>query len=92
MNTGVGAYLALFSEIGILLLTTTLLGAGAGIWLDGQLGTKPVFIVVGFLLGALTGAVGIYRLVARFLIRLDALDRERARQERETSDREEPGR
>ena len=53
---------------------------------------RAIFIVVGFLLGALPGAVGIYRLVARFLIRLDALDRERARQERETSDREEPGR
>lgn len=85
---GGGAYFALFSEIGILLLTTTLLGVGGGVWLDGQLGTKPVFIVVGFLLGAATGAVGIFRLLARFLARLDAADRERREKEAGDPDRQ----
>lgn len=62
-----GAYFALFSEIGILLLVTTLAGTLGGYWLDGQLGTLPIFAVVGFLGGAGAGAVGIYRLISRFL-------------------------
>lgn len=62
-----GAYAVLFSEIGISLLVTTLLGALIGHWADLQLGTTPVFVVVGFLLGAGAGTVMIYRLVSRFL-------------------------
>jgi ATP synthase protein I len=71
MNTGFGAYLALFSEIGILLLVTTLAGVAAGYWVDQRLGTVPIFVLVGFLAGAGTGTVGIYRLVTRFLKRFE---------------------
>ena len=66
-----GAYFALFSEIGILLLVTTLVGALAGYWVDKQLGTVPIFVVVGFLGGAGIGTVGIYRLITRFLARFE---------------------
>lgn len=66
-----GAYLALFSEIGFVLLITTLLGALGGNWIDGQLGTTPVFTIAGFLLGAAIGARAMYRLVMRFLARFD---------------------
>ena len=69
MNTGFGAYFALFSEIGMVLLVTTLVGVAAGYWVDQRLGTLPVFVLVGFLAGAGTGTVGIYRLVTRFLKR-----------------------
>jgi ATP synthase protein I len=61
------AYAALFSEIGISLLVTTLIGVLVGYWADGQLGTLPVFVIVGFLAGAGSGTVMIYRLVSRFL-------------------------
>jgi ATP synthase protein I len=61
------AYAALFSEIGISLLVTTLVGVLVGYWVDGQLGTLPVFVIVGFLAGAGSGTVMIYRLVSRFL-------------------------
>jgi hypothetical protein len=71
MNTGYGAMLALFSEIGILLLVTTLAGIAAGYWLDQRLGTLPVFVLVGFFAGAGIGTVGIYRLVTGFLKRFD---------------------
>ena len=71
MNTGFGGYLALFSEIGMVLLVTTLLGVAAGYWADQQLGTLPIFVLVGFLAGAGIGAVGIYRLVTRFLKRFE---------------------
>ncbi|HEU0244920.1 MAG TPA: AtpZ/AtpI family protein [Candidatus Limnocylindrales bacterium] len=71
MNAGFGGYLALFSEIGMLLLVATLAGVAAGYWVDQQLGTRPLFILVGFLAGAGIGAFGIYRLVTRFLKRFD---------------------
>ncbi len=61
------AYVALFSEIGISLLVTTLIGVLAGRWVDGQLGTLPIFLIVGFFLGAGAGTVAIVRLVSRFL-------------------------
>jgi F0F1-type ATP synthase assembly protein I len=66
------AHGALFSEIGISLLVTTLVGVLAGHWVDEQLGmTFPVFVLVGFLLGAGSGTVMIYRLVSRFLESMD---------------------
>jgi F0F1-type ATP synthase assembly protein I len=71
MNTGFGAYFALFSEVGVLLLVTTLAGVAAGYWADQRLGTLPVFVLVGFLAGAGIGTVGIYRLVTRFLKRFE---------------------
>jgi F0F1-type ATP synthase assembly protein I len=61
------AYAVLFSEIGISLLVTTLVGVLVGYWVDTQLGSVPVFVIVGFLLGAGSGTVLIYRLVTRFL-------------------------
>ena len=64
-------YFALFSEIGLVLLVTTLGGALAGHWLDQQLGTGPLLVVLGFLVGALLGAVADWRLISRFLKRLE---------------------
>ncbi len=61
------SYLALFTEIGFVLFVTTLGLALAGRWLDEQLGTSPIFVIAGFLLGALLGAVANWRLISRFL-------------------------
>lgn len=61
------AYAALFSEIGISLLVTTLIGVLVGRWADEQLGTLPIFVIVGFLAGAGAGTLMIYRLVSKFL-------------------------
>ena len=66
-----GAYFALFSEIGILLLVTTLGGALAGHWLDLHIGSSPIFLLVGFIGGAGIGTYGIYRLISRFLASFD---------------------
>jgi uncharacterized BrkB/YihY/UPF0761 family membrane protein len=70
-NASALAYFALFTEIGLVLFVTTLGGALGGHWLDQQLQTSPLFAVLGFLGGALLGAVADYRLVTRFLKRLD---------------------
>ena len=65
------AICALFSEIGISLLVTTLVGVLVGYWVDGQLGTLPIFVIVGFLVGAGAGTRDDLRLVSRFLKTID---------------------
>jgi ATP synthase protein I len=65
------AYLALFSEIGLVLLIAVLVGVLGGYWLDQRLGTIPVFVLAGFAIGTAGGAIGCWRLIARFLARLD---------------------
>lgn len=67
----VGAYLALFSEIAIILLVTTLSGVLAGYWLDQRLGTLPLLAVAGMLVGFGLGGVGVHRLIVRFLARFE---------------------
>ena len=64
-------YLVLFSEIGISLLVTTLIGVLVGYEIDKQLGTLPVFLIVGFLIGAGAGTLMIARLISRFLKTFD---------------------
>ena len=70
-QAGALAYFALFTQIGLALFVTTLLGALAGHWLDQQLGTNPVFVLLGFFGGALLGAMADYRLISRFLANLE---------------------
>ena len=61
------AYFALFSEIGIVLLVTVLVGVLAGYWADRQLGTLPLLLLVGLFVGLAGGALTVYRLINRFL-------------------------
>lgn len=66
-----GAYLALFSEIGIILLVTTLAGVGIGYAADKNFGTIPVFVLVGLAVGMGLGARAVWLLINRFLARID---------------------
>jgi F0F1-type ATP synthase assembly protein I len=66
-----GAYLALFSEIGFILLFTTLTGVGLGYWADRQLGTTPVLVLVGLFAGLGVGARAVWILIERFLAASD---------------------
>ena len=65
----VGAYAALFAEVGFALFLTTLAGVLAGYWVDNQLGTNPIFAMIGLFIGMATGGMAVYRLVTRFLSR-----------------------
>jgi ATP synthase protein I len=65
------AYFALFSEIGLVLLVTVLVGVLAGYWLDLRLGTVPIFVLVGLAIGLTAGALAVWRMISRFLERLD---------------------
>jgi F0F1-type ATP synthase assembly protein I len=69
------AYIALFSEIGFILLIAVLAGVLGGYWLDQRLGTIPIFVLVGFAIGTAGGAIGCWRVIARFLARLDEDDK-----------------
>ncbi|MFL5755430.1 MAG: AtpZ/AtpI family protein [Chloroflexota bacterium] len=66
-----GAYLALFSEIGLVLLVTTLVGVLGGHAIDDQLGTRFVFALIGLLVGMAVGALGVAQLIKRFLASFD---------------------
>ena len=65
------SYFALFSEIGLVLLVTTFGGLLLGRWLDQQLGTNPLLVIGGFLLGILIGAIANWRVLSRFLAKID---------------------
>lgn len=64
-------YFALFSEIGLVLLVTVLVGVLGGYWVDQQLRTLPIFVLVGLLVGLGAGARAVYRLINRFLATFD---------------------
>jgi hypothetical protein len=64
-----GAYLALFTEIGLVLLVTILACVLAGYWLDERLGTLPIFAMLGLFAGLTIGGLAVYRLITRFLAR-----------------------
>jgi hypothetical protein len=66
-----GAYLVLFSEIGLVLLVTTLAGTLFGYWIDKQVGTLPIFVLVGLAIGVGAGGRACYSLITRFLARID---------------------
>ncbi len=66
-----GAYLALFSEIGFILLVTTLAGVGIGYWVDSQLRSIPFLTLVGLFIGLAAGARVVWTLINRFLARIE---------------------
>lgn len=47
--------------LGTTLAASVLLGLGAGYWLDSKLGTRPVFFLVGAVLGLLAAGLYFYR-------------------------------
>lgn len=59
------AHLARFSGHGLTLALSTGLFLMAGWWVDGKLGTRPLFALAGALLGA---AAGLYSMVQHLLL------------------------
>ena len=50
-----------YSSLGIQFAVTILLFLAGGWWLDGQLATTPLFILLGTLLGTVAGFYKLYR-------------------------------
>ena len=39
------------------------LGVVAGLWIDGRLGTEPVFMIAGLILGIVVAFYGVYQMI-----------------------------
>ena len=55
--------LALVGQLGFTIATPTILLAILGNYLDGRFHTTPLFILLGLLLGLISGIYGAYRLL-----------------------------
>ena len=51
--------------LGTTLAVTVLAGLGGGYWLDGRLGTRPVFLLLGGTLALAAGLYHFFKTVAR---------------------------
>ena len=49
--------------VGFFIGGSIVLGIVAGLWLDNRLDTKPVFILVGLVLGIVVAAYGVYQML-----------------------------
>lgn len=54
---------AKYSDLGIRFALSIVIFLFIGKWVDRQLGTMPLFLVIGVLLGATAGLISIYRAV-----------------------------
>ncbi len=52
-----------FSHLGLQFAMTIALLTGGGVWLDGRLGTMPLFTLIGLFLGFGAGFYNLYRAV-----------------------------
>jgi ATP synthase protein I len=57
---------ALMSAIVSQLVGSILIGIFLGKWLDAQVGTFPLFLVIGLLLGLVSGTLGTLKLIQHF--------------------------
>ena len=49
--------------VGFFIGGSIVLGVFAGLWLDNTLNTKPVFMLVGLVLGIVVAAFGVYQML-----------------------------
>ncbi|KSU82155.1 hypothetical protein AS030_16310 [Fictibacillus enclensis] len=66
MSTGRRPYkaMALMSSILSVLVGSILLGLFGGKWLDGHMGTSPLFLIIGLFIGLGAGVYGMIRLLS----------------------------
>jgi ATP synthase protein I len=58
--------MALMSAILSQLVGSVLIGIFGGRWIDGQIGTEPLFLIIGLLLGLAAGIYAMMRLIQHF--------------------------
>jgi ATP synthase protein I len=52
-----------FIGVGWFIAISILLGVWGGLWLDAKLGTAPIMVIVGLILGLLVAFYGVYRML-----------------------------
>lgn len=55
------------SSIGFLFVLTLFFFAGLGLFIDKKIGTTPVFLIVGFILGFIGALISVFRLSGKLL-------------------------
>ena len=62
------AFVALFQMLGIgwFVAIAILLGVLGGLWLDNKLGTRPIFLILGIVLGLAAAGYGVYAVFKPF--------------------------
>ena len=63
-----------FIGVGWFIGICIVLGIWGGLWLDNKLGTTPVFIIVGLLLGLTIAFYGVYRMIKPLLYKNNGKD------------------
>lgn len=58
--------------IGFYIVACILLGIFVGLWLDGKLGTSPLFIILGLLVGLGIAGYGVYRMIMPLIDKPDS--------------------
>ena len=53
--------------VGFFIGACILLGTFAGFWVDGKLGTKPLFMLLGLFAGLALAAIGVYQMLLPLL-------------------------
>lgn len=56
-----------FIGVGWFVGISILLGVLGGLWLDNKFDTKPIFIIIGLILGLIIAFYGIYRILSPLL-------------------------
>jgi ATP synthase protein I len=56
-----------FIGVGWFVALSILLGVWGGHWLDEKLGTTPILVIVGLILGLLVAFYGVYRMLLPFV-------------------------
>ncbi len=49
--------------VGFFIAACILLGTFAGLWLDGKLDTKPLFMIGGLVVGLVVAVYGVYQMI-----------------------------
>ena len=52
-----------FIGVGWFIAISILLGVWGGLWLDEKLGTSPIMVIVGLILGLVVAFYGVYRML-----------------------------
>lgn len=83
-------YWAEFFQLGWVVALSLLIPLGIGLWLDRRMGTTPLFIIVGMLVGVLSATVGTARIALRMMRDIEA--RQQGQNQPREGEREPPAR
>ncbi|MGQ9458906.1 MAG: AtpZ/AtpI family protein [Anaerolineae bacterium] len=65
-------YWAEFFQLGWVVALSLLIPLAVGLWLDRRMGTMPLFLIIGMLVGTLSATVGTVRMAMRMMREMDA--------------------